>query len=117
MPAPRTHSFLRENIVPLALASLLIICGTNTQAGSAVTEQTSLELILRQLDAIDRIARSSAALPIEDGARYAFDYPRFTAEIELIRDGIKAYQSPARAQPRHPPELTGHYLRQADRQP
>jgi RAQPRD family integrative conjugative element protein len=97
MPGTRTRSFLRQNIVPLALASLLVICGTNTQAGSPVTEQTSLELILRQLDTIDRISRSSAALPIEDGARYTFDYSRFTAEIELIREGIKAQRSPTPA--------------------
>ena len=33
----------------------------------------------------------------EDGARYAFDYSRFTAEIELIREGIKAQRSPTPA--------------------
>jgi RAQPRD family integrative conjugative element protein len=89
-----------------------LLCGIETHADSAVTEQTSLELILRQLDTIDRIAQSSSALPLEDSARYFFDYQRLTTDLDLIRQGIKAYQSPSRAQPRQPPELTGHYTRQ-----
>ncbi|MCD5976770.1 integrative conjugative element protein, RAQPRD family [Pseudomonas quasicaspiana] len=99
------------------LALTIFLCGTGSQASPAISEQTNLNLILRQLDTIDRITRSSESLPPEDGSRYTFDYPRLSAEIELIRQGIKAYQSPARAQPRHPPELTGHYLREAPDKP
>jgi len=112
MPARPNH-----HQAPVVLALALLLCGANIHANGLVTEQTNLNLILRQLDAIDRLARSSQALPAEDGVRYTFDYPRFNAEIDLIRQGIKTYQAPARAQPRHPPELTGHYLREADRKP
>ena len=101
----------------LFLASALLFESSISQANSPTSEQTNLNLILRQLDTIDRITRSSESLPPEDGSRYTFDYPRLSAEIELIRQGIKAYQSPARAQPRHPPELTGHYLREATDKP
>ncbi|WP_349970777.1 RAQPRD family integrative conjugative element protein [Pseudomonas caspiana] len=94
------------------LVLALLVWGANIHANTSIEEATNLNLILRQLDSIDRITRSSESLPTEDG-RYTFDYPRLSAEIELIRQGIKAYQSPARAQPRHPTELTGHYLREA----
>ncbi|WP_095101695.1 RAQPRD family integrative conjugative element protein [Pseudomonas sp. Irchel 3A5] len=110
MPTSISH-----HLAPLMLA--LLFCFSNTQANSPISEQTNLSLILRQLNTIDRITRSSESLPVEDGSRYTFDYPRLSAEIELIRQGIKAYQSPTRAQPRHPPELTGHYLREATDKP
>lgn len=117
MPLTSQPSLIKKNQVPLALALILTICSTTTQADAPISEKTNLTLILRQLDTIDRITRSSAALPTEDNARYSFDYPRLTAEIELIRQGIKAFQSPTRAQPRTPPELTGNYSRPADPQP
>lgn len=97
--------------LPITLAIAILICGATTQADSPASEPTNLHLILRQLDAIERLARSSEALPVPDDARYTFDYPRLIAELDLIRQGIKAYQTPIRAQPRTPPELTGHYTR------
>lgn len=103
-----------QHRVLLALALVLLVCGVETQAGPTISEQASLELILRQLHSIDRIAQSSEALPVEDGTRHFFDYPRLAADIDLIRQGIRRYQTPTRAQPRQPPELTGHYTRQGD---
>lgn len=110
-PALKNTSTSNPSWVPIALATTLLLCGLNTQADSPASESTNLELILRQLNAIERVALSSQAQPIQDEARYAFDYPRLIAEIDLIRQGIKAYQTPIRAQPRLPPELTGHYTR------
>lgn len=106
-----------QHLLPFTLALVLVLCGFNTQANSSASESTNLELILRQLDAIDRIARASEALPVQDGARYYFDYARLASEVELMRQGIRAYQTPIRAQPRQAPELTGHYLRQEKRAP
>lgn len=106
-----------HRLTHFTLTLALCFSGSTAQANSPISEQTNLNLILRQLDTIDRITRSSDSLPAEDGSRYTFDYPRLSAEIELIRQGIKAYQSPARAQPRHPPELTGHYLREVTDKP
>ncbi|MDG6398411.1 RAQPRD family integrative conjugative element protein [Pseudomonas quasicaspiana] len=111
------QSFFQHHTPTFILALTLLFCGSSTQANSPTSEQTNLNLILRQLDTIDRITRSSESLPAKDGSRYTFDYPRLSAEIELIRQGIKAYQSPARAQPRHPPELTGNYLREPTDKP
>lgn len=104
----RTH----QHLVPFLLALTLFLCGFNTRADSPASEATNLELIVRQLDAIDRLVRTSETLPTADNARYFFDYSRLTAEVELIRQGIKAYQTPSRAHPRMPPDLTGHYTRQ-----
>lgn len=110
-PAFKNTSTISQSWVPIILATTLLLCGLNTQADSPASESTNLELILRQLNAIERIALTSQALPVQDEARYTFDYPRLIAEIDLIRQGIKTYQTPIRAQPRLPPELTGHYTR------
>jgi RAQPRD family integrative conjugative element protein len=110
-------ALLNQRPTPFILALAILLCASSAQANPLISEQTNLNLILRQLDTIDRITRSSESIPPEDGSRYTFDYPRLSAEIELIRQGIKAYQSPSRAQPRHPPELTGHYLREAGGKP
>lgn len=97
-------AFLKP-ILPFGIA--LIAYGTQ-----AATSELGLDLLLRQLDTLDRIANTSKALPAEDGARYYFDFERLSADIDVIRQGIKAHQSPPRAQPRKPAELTGHYTRQ-----
>lgn len=80
-------------------------------------ERQQLSLILRQLDALDRVAKSGASFTVDTAGRYRFDYPRLTTDIELIRQGINEYLIPSRAQPRDPPDLTGHYIRAQVSQP
>jgi RAQPRD family integrative conjugative element protein len=65
-----------------------------------------------QIDAINRLVRATEALPVQTVSVIFFDYQRFASEVDLIRQGIKAYQTAVRAHPRQAPELTGHYLRQ-----
>nr|WP_256345063.1 RAQPRD family integrative conjugative element protein [Pseudomonas gingeri] len=74
-------------------------------------ERTHLSLVLRQLEAASQLAASGATLPVADASRYAFDYARLSADLVQVRQGIEGYLSPARAQPRTPPALTGHYTR------
>lgn len=79
-------------------------------------EQQRLALVLRQLDAAARISVTKASVT-DPTDRYTFDYARLSADIELIRQGINGYLTPARAQPRNPSELTGHYTRSTQDQP
>ncbi len=73
-------------------------------------EQDQFSLILQQLDTIERLAtRSKAASTAEPNDRYRFDYPRLTEDIQRIRQGVKGYLSPTRAQPRDPGDLVGDY--------
>lgn len=97
-------------------ATLLIMASTVAQAGSA-TEQGNLELIVRQLDMIDSLAKKSAALQPADGTRYHFDYERLQQDLKRVRAGITGYTSPSRAQPRDPSRLSGHYTRTGSDKP
>ena len=90
------------------IGGLFALPGASHAAASAA-EQSNLELMIRQLESIQRISKQSAALPEAEGARYHFDYERFDKDIELMREGIRDYLTPSRAQPRDPAELTGHY--------
>ena len=79
-------------------------------------EHQRLVLVLRQLDAADRLLSSMAPTAADLSARYAFDYALLSADLNLIRQGINGYLTPSRAQPRNPPELTGHYTRSSQDQ-
>ncbi|WP_338524309.1 RAQPRD family integrative conjugative element protein [Pseudomonas batumici] len=80
-------------------------------------ERTQLSLVLRQLEAVTRQVNASAALPTDDQSRFTFDYARLSEDLEQVRGGIEGYLTPSRAQPRTPPELTGHYTRSAGSSP
>ncbi|WP_143503560.1 RAQPRD family integrative conjugative element protein [Pseudomonas sp. ATCC PTA-122608] len=102
----------------LRLSALMTCCiASSAGAYAASDEHQQLSLILRQLDSLSRLAASRDASVIDPSARYSFDYPRLSADIDLMRQGIKGYLTPSRAQPRNPPELTGHYTRSSASQP
>lgn len=64
----------------------------------------------RQIDAIELLAdRALSSATGADRVRYRFDYPRLTADLERVRDGINNYLSPSRAQPADLVELSGDY--------
>ncbi|MNP72811.1 Plasmid protein [compost metagenome] len=64
----------------------------------------------RQIDAIELLAdRARSSATGADRVRYRFDYPRLTADLERVRDGINNYLSPSRAQPADLVELSGDY--------
>lgn len=104
-PLPRSGPLLAG----LCLALLVPVSSQAGEAAVSASEHNNLALILRQLDAIERMADTTAELPAADGARYFFDYPRLKADLDRVRQGIRGYLVPSRAQPRDPAELTGHY--------
>lgn len=54
-------------------------------------ERDQLAAVLRQLDALERHADNSAALPHPIAARYHFDYLRLREDIQRIRTGVLDY--------------------------
>ncbi|HJH20325.1 MULTISPECIES: RAQPRD family integrative conjugative element protein [Pseudomonas] len=90
------------------LLSLAIVDGSSYAASGHEREQ--LSLVQQQLDTMERLAtRAKTASTAEPDARYRFDYPRLSQDIQRIRQGVRDYLSPSRAQPRDPVELVGDY--------
>ncbi|EMB2829840.1 RAQPRD family integrative conjugative element protein [Stenotrophomonas maltophilia] len=77
-------------------------------------ERAQLAAVLRQLDALERHADSSATLSHSIAARYHFDYLRLREDIQRIRSGVQSYLTPQRAQPRDPAPMLGEYIGEAD---
>jgi RAQPRD family integrative conjugative element protein len=94
-------------VAALMIASAFLV--EPVLAGDNPTENAQLAALIRQLDMIDRLAEHSAVLPRQDGSRYYFDYERLHKDIEHVRQGVRDYLVPERAQPRDPVELLGHY--------
>ncbi|WP_425914602.1 RAQPRD family integrative conjugative element protein [Pseudomonas sp. GWSMS-1] len=88
---------------------LLVLCAvTGTTSVVASQESTELSLILQQLDTIETLAQRArpSQTPTD---RYRFDYTRLTQDLQRIRQGVRGYLSPSRAQPHDPGELLGDY--------
>jgi len=97
------------------LLSVLLIGGIGKlPARDSDIERAQLAAVLRQLDALERHADNSAALPHPIAARYHFDYLRLREDIQRIRTGVQDYLTPQRAQPRDPAPLLGEYSGEAD---
>lgn len=107
------------NLTQLHGIAALLMCCSTTYASTLPSgdEHQRLALIIRQLDAAAHLLPSIASAVTDPNARYTFDYDRLSAEFDLIRQGINGYLNPSRAQPRTPPELTGHYTRSIQDQP
>ena len=103
---PETAS-LSKTVIVLLLAGLSVM-PAHAQSAS-LTEHAQLNLLVRQLDMIERTAAESRLRSDEPGNRYHFDYLRLHSDIQRIRSGIHDYLTPQRAQPRDPIEITGHY--------
>lgn len=82
-----------------------------TQAAEPEREQ--LQLLVRQIDLMERTARHAASLPRSTDTRYRFNYPRLLDDIARVRGGVLDYLTPQRAQPRDAAELHGDYARQS----
>ncbi|HEN8735850.1 RAQPRD family integrative conjugative element protein [Pseudomonas inefficax] len=90
---------------------LLLICSVPLGAfAQDIRENSDFGLMQRQIDAIELLAdRARSSATGADRVRYRFDYPRLTADLERVRDGINNYLSPSRAQPADLVELSGDY--------
>lgn len=100
--------------VLLALLVLHFTTNPPVALASPADEHTRLTLVLQQLQRIDSLSREAeGAAATARQTRYAFDYSRFTHDLELLRQGINDYLHPSRAQPRDPVELSGDYRRES----
>ena len=100
----------RHHATGLIPALLLGLCLAGlASANDATPEHAHLAAALCQLDSIERLVAQQAAQPPEERARYYFDYGRLAADLERVRNGIRDYLTPTRAQPRDPAELLGEY--------
>ncbi|MDH0648670.1 RAQPRD family integrative conjugative element protein [Pseudomonas sp. GD03858] len=90
---------------------LLVICLVTLPAVAQESrERSDLGLVQRQFTAIEQLAvRAKSGSEDIDGARYRFDYLRFSADLQRVREGIYNYLSPSRAQPADLVELTDQY--------
>lgn len=84
---------------------------------ATASERANIEVMIRQLNALEDTARRSAQVAEEPGQRYFFDYQRLASDIQRIRQGLQDYLTPSRAQPRDPAELTGDYTLTGGRLP
>jgi len=83
-------------------------------AAQDTPERSDLGLVQQQITSIELLAdRASTAAVSTAEPRYRFDYPRFAADLERVRQGIQKYLSPSRAQPADLIELTGDYRAEA----
>ncbi|WP_313054330.1 RAQPRD family integrative conjugative element protein [Pseudomonas lopnurensis] len=107
-PIPTAYRHRASSLILLMLLGLCV----SSQAGAndATPEHARLAAALRQLDSIERLVAQQAAQPLDESARFHFDYARLSADLERVRAGIRDYLSPARAQPRDPLQLLGDYL-------
>ena len=78
-------------------------------ASESADERVQLSLLLRQLNALERLVDDGETLPDESSARTYFNYTRLREDLHRIRTGINSYLAPYRAQPRDPVDLHGHY--------
>ncbi|MDO7927742.1 RAQPRD family integrative conjugative element protein [Pseudomonas sp. KFB-139] len=109
LPAKKNTSSLRliRHLVASALCSLLI--AAPVYAAGTASERTNVEIMVRELNALEAVARRSAELPSDDAQRYRFDYTRLAGDIARIRQGLQDYLSPSRAQPRDATDISGSY--------
>jgi RAQPRD family integrative conjugative element protein len=100
------------HVLVVALAASL--GASSTFATDNETEAAALAALLRQLDAIERIANDASHSVHTSHARYHFDYARLKDDLARVRAGVENYLSPERAQPRDPELLAGAYRREGD---
>lgn len=102
----------------MGLAALLtwFMLAPDADAATA-SERANIEVMIRQLNALEDTARRSTQVAEEPGQRYFFDYQRLASDIQRIRQGLQDYLTPSRAQPRDPVELMGDYTLTGGRLP
>ncbi|MDH4605285.1 RAQPRD family integrative conjugative element protein [Pseudomonas syringae] len=106
--------------VQICLTAVLLctpMLSTYAQAAGTASEQANVEVMIRQLNALEAVAQRSVDLPQDPAQRYHLDYPRLASDIARIRQGLQDYLSPSRAQPRDPVEISGQYNVSGDHTP
>ncbi len=79
-------------------------------AAQDARERPDMGLVQRQISSIELLAERATTGSVNTAeTRYRFDYPRFVADLERVRQGIHNYLSASRAQPADLVELAGDY--------
>lgn len=112
----KNGSLLRNGYLATFIVGSLFFVNPAQAAGTA-SEQANIEVMIRELNALEAVARRSGELPNDGSQRYHFDYPRLAGDVAHMRQGLQDYLSPSRAQPRDTTELSGHYTTNSERQP
>jgi len=115
LSSPQRKPSVHFGLVSGLVVALGFMTGPALAAGTA-SEQANVDVMIRQLNAVEAVARRSAELPSDGSSRYHLDYSRLAADIARIRQGLQDYLAPSRAQPRDAAELSGQYQRE-DAQP
>ncbi|RMO93456.1 hypothetical protein ALQ32_200231 [Pseudomonas syringae pv. tagetis] len=113
---------IRSTYPPVRIClTAVLLCASvlpvTAHAAGTASEQANVEVMVRQLNALEAVAQRRADLPTESAQRYHLDYPRLVSDIARIRQGLQDYLTPSRAQPRDPVEISGHYNVSGDRTP
>ncbi len=105
----------------ILLGALISVSGglslASTAQAAGASEQANIEVMIRQLNALEDSARRSATIASEPGQRYYFDYERLAGDIQRVRQGLQEFLTPSRAQPRDPVDLAGKYTLTGGRMP
>lgn len=112
----KTGSLLCNGYLATFIVGSLFFVNQAQAAGTA-SEQANIEVMIRELNALEAVARRSDELPNDGSQRYHFDYQRLAGDVARMRQGLQDYLSPSRAQPRDTTELSGHYTTNSERQP
>ncbi|WP_285412616.1 RAQPRD family integrative conjugative element protein [Pseudomonas sp. lyk4-40-TSB-59a] len=95
------------------LLFLMLNCafgGHNTATAHGLAEENvRLSTLIRELNAIERIATAGDTVLDLNTSRYHFNYTRLRADIHRVRSGIQQYLSPQRASPRDEVALHANY--------
>ncbi|MCU7247290.1 RAQPRD family integrative conjugative element protein [Pseudomonas koreensis] len=108
-----TYRFRKKHLLLIAVKFGLLGPGTAT-AYETVDEHLRLATVLRELNAIERIAAAGGTVPYLTVSRYHFNYTKLREDIDRISTGIKQYLSPERATPRDVVALHGSYRDEVD---
>lgn len=111
LSSPQRKPSVHFGLVSGLVVALGFMAGPALAAGTA-SEQANVDVMIRQLNAVEAVARRSAELPSDGSSRYRLDYNRLAADIARIRQGLQDYLAPSRAQPRDAAELSGQYQRE-----
>src|SRR5690606_7924994 len=101
-----------RNVLTLALLIPHLAIGPSVALASTADAHTCLARSRQQLRRSDSPSREATAIAAAPPGGYSSGCPRFTRDLERLRQGITDYRPPSRAQPRDPVELSGHYRRE-----
>ncbi len=97
------HSF----VVPIAVASLLVLAAATLQADRDA-ERTALTRLVAEIDRLEPlIARAESESEDHDRVRFRYDWLR--RDLDEVKNGIEAFLTDAEFTPRTYEQLQGEY--------